>query len=80
MNISGILVNTYPENITSIEQALATINGVEVHGNNTDGRIVITLEQDDTDDINETMAQIQDVPGVISAAMIYNQFEDSCDS
>ena len=42
MNISGVLVKAYPEHITSIEDALATMSGVEVHGNNEDGRIVIT--------------------------------------
>jgi nitrate reductase NapD len=76
MNISGVLVKAYPQHITSIETVLNTMPGVEVHGNNDDGRIVITVEDESANNISDTLVQIQDVPGVLSAAMIYHQFED----
>ena len=76
MNISGVLVKAYPENISSIEEVISKIDGVEVHGNNEDGRIVVTVEQDSANSISDTLVEIQDVPGVLSAAMIYHQFED----
>ena len=76
MNISGVLVKAYPEHIPSIEEALITMTGVEVHGNNEDGRIVITVEDKSANNISDTLTQIQGVPGVLSAAMIYHQFED----
>ena len=73
MNISGVLVKAYPENLVTIEKTLATMAGIEVHGNNEDGRIVITIEQDNASSITEILVEIQDVPGVLSAAMIYQQ-------
>ena len=76
MNISGVLVKAYPENLVTIEKALSTMEGVEVHGNNEDGRIVITVEDESANNISDTLVQIQDVPGVLSAAMIYHQFEE----
>ena len=76
MNISGVLVKAYPENISTIEKAISQIDGVEVHGNNEDGRIVVTVEQESANGISDTLVEIQDVPGVLSAAMIYHQFED----
>jgi nitrate reductase NapD len=76
MNISGVLVKAYPENITTIEEVISQMEGVEVHGNNEDGRIVITVEQESANNISDTLVEIQDVPGVLSAAMIYHQFED----
>ena len=76
MNISGVLVKAYPEHLVSIETVLNTMHGVEVHGNNEDGRIVITVEQETANNVSDTLVQIQDVPGVLSAAMIYHQFED----
>ena len=76
MNISGVLVKAYPEHLMSIEKVLTTMVGVEVHGNNEDGRIVITVEDESANNISDTLVQIQDVPGVLSAAMIYHQFED----
>ena len=76
MNISGVLVKAYPQHIASIETILNTMAGVEVHGNNNDGRMVITVEDKSANNITDTLVQIQDVPGVLSAAMIYHQFED----
>jgi len=76
MNISGVLVKAYPQHLPSITEALDTMDGVEVHGNNRDGRIVVTVEQNNANDISDTLVQIQDVPGVLSAAMIYHQFEE----
>ena len=76
MNISGVLVKAYPEKIVTIEKILATMSGVEVHGNNEDGRIVITVEQASAGRVSDTLVEIQDVPGVLSAAMIYHQFEE----
>ena len=76
MNISGVLVKAYPQHITQIETVLNTMAGVEVHGNNEDGRIVITVEDESANNISDTLVQIQDVPGVLSAAMIYHQFEE----
>ena len=76
MNISGVLVKAYPQHLLSIEKALTTMAGVEVHGNNEDGRIVITVEDKSANNISDTLVQIQGVPGVLSAAMIYHQFEE----
>lgn len=76
MNISGVLVKAYPQHLLSIEEVLKKMDGVEVHGNNEDGRMVVTVEQDSANNISDTLVQIQDVPGVLSAAMIYHQFED----
>jgi nitrate reductase NapD len=76
MNISGVLVKAYPEHLLSIEKALSRMNGVEVHGNNEDGRMVITVEDNSANNISDTLVQIQGVPGVLSAAMIYHQFEE----
>ncbi|MCW8831051.1 MAG: chaperone NapD [Gammaproteobacteria bacterium] len=73
MNISGVIVKAYPENLVTIKQTLSTMAGIEVHGNNEDGRIVITVEQDNANSISDMLMEIQDVPGVLSAAMIYQQ-------
>ncbi len=76
MNISGVLVKAYPENLLTIEKALSTMAGVEVHGNNDDGRIVITVEDVSANNITDTLTEIQGVQGVLSASMIYHQFEE----
>ena len=76
MNISGVVVRTYPENIESVTQKLTGFEGVEVHGSNSDGRMVVTIEQESVGEISDLLARMHDVPGVLSASMIYHQFED----
>ena len=76
MNISGVLVRAYPENIESVTELLAGFEGVEVHGSNTDGRMVVTIEQENNGQTSDLVARMHDVPGVLSASMIYHQFED----
>ena len=76
MNISGVLVRAYPEHIESVEKVLARIEGVEIHGNNSDGRMVVTVERENAGHMSDLIVQLQDVPGVLSTSMIYHQFED----
>ena len=77
MNISGVLVRSYPEHIQSVWQELAQIEGVEVHGSNDDGRMVVTIEQDDAGSMSDMLVRMNDVHGVLSTSMIYHQFEET---
>ena len=45
MNISGVVVRTFPRNIDNVWQTLEQFEGVEVHGANEDGRLVVTIEK-----------------------------------
>lgn len=76
MDISGVLVRSYPENSQSVQQALALMEGVEVHGSNEDGRIVVTVEQENAGKMSDLLVLMHHVPGVLSTSMIYHQFDD----
>ena len=77
MNISGVLVRSYPENIQSVWDELAIIEGVEVHGSNDDGRMVVTVEQENAAQLSDLLVRMQDINGVLSTSMIYHQFEEN---
>ena len=77
MDISGVLVRTYPDNIDAVSQALSRMAGVEVHGANQDGRMVVTIEGGTGREAADLLVQMHNVPGVLSASLIYHQFEDS---
>ena len=76
MNICGVLVHARPENTERLEQRLLSIAGIEVHGINDDGRMVVTLEQDDENLMADTLMNLQNLDGVISASMIYHHCEE----
>ena len=76
MHISGVLVRCRPENIEAVKLALEALDGVEVHGANPDGRLVVTVEEASDQGIADAVLHLQDLPGVIAASMIYHQFEE----
>ncbi len=75
MHISGVLVKARPERLDDIEQALGAMQGVEVHGSNEDGRMVVIVEQEDAGQVCDTLLHMQQVPGVLAANMIYHHFD-----
>jgi len=75
MNVCGVLVHSRPDHCIPVEAALEQMPGVEVHGKNSDSRIIITVE--DTPDVSaiDGLAAIHKVSGVIAAALVYHHFE-----
>lgn len=76
MNISGIVVHSRPEDIEALREQMASLAGVEVHVTKDDGRMVITIEDTPESGPTETLMRVQNLPGVLSAAMIYNYCEE----
>jgi len=75
MNISGVVVRAYPDRLQAVRAQLEAIQGVEVHGANPDGRLVVTVEEDGDRAMADAVVRIQNLSGVLSASMIYHQFE-----
>lgn len=76
MNICGILVHTQPQGFDAVRERLLSVEGVEVHGMSDEGRVVVTLEEDNEDTMAESLLTIQRLEGVLSASMIYHHNED----
>ncbi len=76
MNISGVLVHAYPEKVAAVSRKLDAMQGIEVHASTDEGKIVVTVEQVDDGSLADTVLDLQDMPGVLSASMIYHHFED----
>ena len=76
MNICGILVHAQPTNFDAVRENLLSVNGVEIHGMSDEGRVVITLEEDDENAMADSLHRVQRLEGVISASMIYHHNEE----
>jgi len=76
MNICGILVHTQPNNFDAVRERLLSVQGGEEHGMSEEGRVVITLEEDNEDQMAESLHEVQRLEGVIAASMIYHHKED----
>ena len=75
LHISSLLIHARPAAIASARSAIAALDGVEVHGANPQGKIVVTLETRDEDEIVAAMDALQRMTGVVSVALVYHQTE-----
>ena len=77
MNISSLVVHTRPEFLPSLKKELENLPGTEVHGTSDDGRVVITIEDNAAQSAADTMLAVQNMKGVLSAALAYHYFDDN---
>jgi len=76
MNISSIIVQTYPERSASLRGELSSLPGVEVHAAKDNGTIIITVEDTPEQKPAATLMGVQNLQGVISASMVYNYCDE----
>lgn len=75
--ISGVLVVAKPEHQSQVRTALEVLPWADVHHGDPDGRLVITIEADDTDQAIARLREVQELPRVILAEMVEHFVEDN---
>lgn len=79
MNISSVLVNARPERIDEVRGGLLALDGVEIHAATEEGRMIVTIEDESEQAVISTFQAIHHQPGVLSASMVYHQYESDPD-
>ena len=79
VNISSVIVGARPGDAAVVRQGLAALSGVELHALAEDGRMIVTIEAPGDEATVQTFEAIRQLPGVLSAAMVYHQFESDPD-
>ena len=72
MNICGCIVHTRPERAVEVSRRLWALPGVEVHGGESEGKLVVTVEDLEDDLAVDTLGAIGAVEGVINTVLIYH--------
>lgn len=75
MNITGILVSAHPGQTETLREQLTSIAGVEVHAVSPEGRMVVTVERPTDGEMTGAFDAINQLPGVLSAALVYHHDE-----
>ncbi len=76
MGIYSVVVHTRPENLQSVSDQLISIDGVEVHGANKAGKLVVSLEHADRGYCSATLMSFHNIPGVLNSSLIYEYCGD----
>jgi len=76
MNISSIIVQTKKEHQENVINAIKNNDFCEYYLHDDSGRIVVTVEGKGVEEEMKKLRQIQQLPNVISAEMMYAYSED----
>ena len=76
MNISSVVVRTNPESIEEVVQILKDSELCEFHLHDDKGRIIVTVEATKADGEVAVLQQLQAIPNVLSADLVYAYSED----
>jgi len=59
---------------------LLQLPGVEIHAQSPEGKVVVTLEDDDTNTAADSYVALHGIPGVASVAMVYQYSGNESDN
>ena len=79
INISSVILGVAPEAAPGVRACLSALAGVEVHAVADDGRMIVTIETETERATVDTFETIRQMPGVLSAALAYHQYESDPD-
>ena len=76
LHITSLVVRAEPSLLAAVRDMVSTLAGAEIHGTDeATGRLVVTLEGPTQGTVLDQLALIQQAPGVLSAAMVYQHAE-----
>lgn len=76
MNICGCVVHVAPKALASARPTIAAMDGVEIHAETEDGRLVVVVEDTDARKASEAIMDLHQITGVLSVTLNYHHFED----
>ena len=76
MNISGVVVRTKPEHLEEVIKELEESGMCDVHFHDEQGRIIVTIEAETTEEEIFKLKAIQGLEHVLSADLVYAYSEE----
>lgn len=76
LHIASLLVHCHPDSLAAVRANLARLPDLELHQCSPAGKQVVVLEARDESAILERLQAIQQLPGVLGAALIYHELLD----
>ncbi|WP_252176397.1 chaperone NapD [Endozoicomonas sp. 4G] len=75
-SISGLSVQSHPQQIMAVKERLQALSGVEVHITDPSGKMVVTVEEEPGKrTMVDTMTRISQMEGVITTTLVYTHQE-----
>ncbi|WP_427981774.1 chaperone NapD [Agarivorans sp.] len=76
-HISSAVVLCKPDKIQQVIAQIGEFAGLEVHGFNPEGKIVVSIESNKRHNIVSTLEDIAKLDAVLSSNLVFHQFESA---
>ncbi|WP_420234638.1 chaperone NapD [Pseudomonas sp. ABY48] len=73
LHIASLIVLARPELFDAVKANLRLLDGLELHHESAAGKLVVVLEARHEDQILQRIEQINQLPGVLNAALVYHE-------
>ncbi|UCP11451.1 chaperone NapD [Pseudomonas sp. MM213] len=73
LHIASLVVLARPELFDAVKTNLRLLDGLELHHESAAGKLVVVLEASHENQILQRIEQINNLPGVLNAALIYHE-------
>ena len=76
LHIASLVVLAHPELFEAVKANLRLLEGVELHQESPAGKLVVVLEMEEESEISQRISEINCLPGVLNAALVYHEILD----
>ena len=76
MIVSGILVQSTRDQLPAVRRAVDGLPWADAYNADPNGRLIVTIEADDSETALERLKELKRLPGVLAAEMVIHCFED----
>jgi nitrate reductase NapD len=77
ISIAGVLLHAVPDRAGEVRAQLEQLPGVEIHAVTPEGKMVVTVDESGERMSGENVMRLYEIDGVLSAAIIYHQYENN---
>jgi nitrate reductase NapD len=75
VHISSLIVHVRADCRQAARASIAARDGIEIHGEDAEGRMVVVLETPSEAEILAHVAAINDIPGIVATSLIYHEID-----
>ena len=76
IHIASLIVLARPELFDGVKANLRLLQGVELHQESPEGKLVVVLEMPGESPLLQRIEQINRLPGVLNASLVYHEILD----
>lgn len=74
-NVCAVVVRARAADAPEVSRRLSKLPGVDVHGHDGQGRLVVTIEDSDAGWASDMLIRLHSVEGVLAASLVYHHHE-----